>query len=293
MRGVLRAPPCCRLTRHRRLCDPHHLQGLDRRFEVQGEAVPPFFQYMRSKLVRRTRGGCSERVCWDLLLIWPGATIKHCKLERREGAIACWTWLCGGAPKARQVQASEGCACQSFCPPCLAAQLQVAVGVLESASSYDGSERISVPTQVGAMALWWEPQCGGLGWQPKAAATEMYLPAVGATAHAPVQLISTHASPPEPSSPPPSEVQAQGDPLPQPPAGYEHDRPGAAVPGGGGRGVGRCTFLPAWCRSCACDADERAAALQRVAPVACPSPRLQYYTDTLDATIAQLKSEGR
>jgi hypothetical protein len=59
----------------RDLMDPAfmHATGLDRRFELQGEAIPPFFQYMRSKLV--------------------------------------------------------------------------AVGVLESASSYDGTEIISVPSQ--------------------------------------------------------------------------------------------------------------------------------------------------
>lgn len=164
MRGVLRAPPCCRLTRHRRLCDPHHLQGLDRRFEVQGEAVPPFFQYMRSKLVRRDQG-------WLLGVVLLGSLFLMAGLL---SSASSWRGGRGAGPLGLLPQAGRGgclleygsaaahrklvtlhkalsCACQSFCPPCLAAQLQVAVGVLESASSYDGSERISVPTQVGGM----------------------------------------------------------------------------------------------------------------------------------------------
>lgn len=57
--------------------------------------------------------------------------------------------------------------------------------------------------------------------------------------------------------------------------------------------MGRSTFAHLlterhlWCRrACVCAAKS----LKRLP---CPSPRLQYYTDTLDATIAQLKSEGR
>lgn len=42
-------------------------QGLDRRFQLQGEEVPPFFQYMRSKLVSGSRGSLLFEASWSEL----------------------------------------------------------------------------------------------------------------------------------------------------------------------------------------------------------------------------------
>lgn len=48
-------------------------QGLDRRFQLQGEEVPPFFQYMRSKLVS---GGSQEVVFPRLGANWRAAAAR-------------------------------------------------------------------------------------------------------------------------------------------------------------------------------------------------------------------------